>query len=155
MDTDIVSWNDFPDQHIVAVSLESIIFSIKRIVMRVTPATASTCFSENKLNQGKLEYKDSVTYQFPAAWFKLTQTLVLSAAAIVIINLLRLKSVDTCRYDRIRWITLYRPCGNIPIYAGFSGTSLFPCLSILLKFQIILQFNCHLEYFLGENINCT
>lgn len=43
MDTDIVSWDDFLEQNISAVSLESIILSIKGFVMRVTPAVASTC----------------------------------------------------------------------------------------------------------------
>ncbi len=42
MNTDIVSWNDFLEQNISAVSMESVIFSIKGFVMRVPPAVAST-----------------------------------------------------------------------------------------------------------------
>ncbi len=49
MDTDIVSWDDFLEQNISAVSLESIVCSIKCFVMWVTPATAFTC--QNKLHQ--------------------------------------------------------------------------------------------------------
>jgi len=49
MDTDIVFWDDFLEQNICTVSLESIVCSIKSFVMRVTPATAFTC--QTKLHQ--------------------------------------------------------------------------------------------------------
>lgn len=50
VDADIVSWNDFSDKYIGTVPLEGVVCSIKSFVMRVTPATAFTCF-ENTVNR--------------------------------------------------------------------------------------------------------
>lgn len=43
MDTDVMFWNNFSDQYVGTVPLESVIFSVKGFVMRITPATAFTC----------------------------------------------------------------------------------------------------------------
>ncbi len=51
MDTDIVSWDDFLEQNISAVSMESIVLSIKSSVMRVTPGRTETCWLRKQVKQ--------------------------------------------------------------------------------------------------------
>lgn len=61
MDTDIVFWDDFLEQNISAVSLDSIVLPIKSSVMSVSPGHAQTCWLRRQVKY-KLYIKTRIKY---------------------------------------------------------------------------------------------